>query len=109
MDINELKTKDGYVLMRSEVFGFPLLWLKPHVEELTRDEFIHFIADIKLNGLSDALKASLHKRRKEFPNMVPLDFGMLLNTTFDTIISNYYADFKRLGYAHLTHDEVKID
>lgn len=94
-------------MMKWEGYGFVLLWLEPYIKDLAIDEFVHFIAAIKLKGLSDEMKASIQERRKKFPNMMPIDFGVLLNLTFDCIIENNLDDFKRLGY-RLTHDEVRL-
>jgi hypothetical protein len=107
MDINQLKKHNGELMMTTQVYGFVLMWLEKHVEKMNLDEFIHFIAAIKLSGLSDELKTSIKERRRVFPNLMPLDFGVLLNLTFDCIIENNLDDFKRLGY-NLTHDQIKL-
>ncbi|WP_209332436.1 hypothetical protein [Lunatimonas salinarum] len=107
MDINDLKRHDGNPMMTWKGYGFVLLWLEPYIKDLSKDAFVHFIAGIKLNGLSDEMKDSIRERRKKFPHMMPIDFGALLNVTFDCIIENNLDDFKRLGYK-LTHDEVRL-
>lgn len=107
MDINELKNHNGNPMMDAPVYGFVLLWLEPFIEDMDMTTFVHFIAGIKLHGLSEEMKKSIQDRRKKYPNVMPLDFGVLFNITLDCIIENNLDEFLALGYK-LTHDQVSV-
>jgi hypothetical protein len=107
MDLNELKYGPGFTMMKMPLYGCVLLWMQPYVEEMSEDEFFHFIGTIKRDGLTPEQKESIRERRKSHPNAMPPEFGAYLNITLDCIFQENMGKLKRLGYT-LNPDQISI-